>query len=290
MTLKPPNTSSAASKRLGAYAKATGIPGEVVRALFDLFYDLDSAFGREAHGWINGKHAPPGPEPLLEKVAAYLKVAPDFEVSRDDALSGLLDAHQRLDAMELWRAFHRGVPAKDGTALSRFSSWHYLRGATREALAKLDWNGDSFGMKAVASSVFRKVFRAGSVDRGSPFFCYCDLLFPLGASHHAAKPWLSSLLDALTRAGHEAKLTELVGAMTGRVKADKHFKQTVLEALAYAGVIRVRGHDVEDLFLPDWYHHYASHHYANEWAFPLRFWSEKGGTIAKDRVPLSGRV
>jgi hypothetical protein len=101
-------------------------------------------------------------------------------------------------------------------------------------------------------------------------------------------PWVRRLLEAIASLPAESKLTDLLGCTKGLVKGDKHFKQSILEALAYAGALRIRGLDVGSMFLPQHRDATSAHFYSNEWAFPLRLWTDRGGEVDLAVLPNGG--
>ncbi|MEM9982588.1 MAG: hypothetical protein AAF734_08835, partial [Bacteroidota bacterium] len=69
-------------------------------------------------------------------------------------------------------------------------------------------------------------------------------------------------------------LSDLLNTCKGILKGDKFFKQRALQALSYAGKLKVNDIDVAKIYLPESRDTLARHFYSNEWTYPLRMWHE----------------
>lgn len=273
-------------RRIRALAKATRVPLPIVHALCDLRWDFDPGWDGEPLGWIEA-HAPGLRAQRLLEVAVHLGLEADVTVSRGAAVEAVLAAHSTFDDARLWSDLEVAGATKNTALLSRFATWHYLRGLDRERLEGLAWEDGEGDLWSIASALFLKVFRAGAVDRASLIYAFCDLTLPLAEDSRVveAQPWIRRLLIKIDAVGPEAKLTDLIRCTTGLVKGDKYFKQSILEALAFAGALRVREIDVAGMFLPAHHDDTSSHFHSNEWRYPLNFWTQNGGDVDLSVLP-----
>ena len=70
-------------------------------------------------------------------------------------------------------------------------------------------------------------------------------------------------------------LSDLIKLIAPYCKGNKYFRQDVLTALSFSGLLHIPGHDVQNLYLPDCQERYSKHFMSNEWAYPMRFWNEQ---------------
>ena len=69
-------------------------------------------------------------------------------------------------------------------------------------------------------------------------------------------------------------LSDLLAALAPYCTGNKKFRQEVLQALSYAGLLPVHGHPMREQYLPDCQNQYSTHFMSNEWSYPLRFWND----------------
>ena len=67
---------------------------------------------------------------------------------------------------------------------------------------------------------------------------------------------------------------DFAAAIAPYCTGNKKFRQEVLQALSYAGLLQVNGHPVCEQYLPDCQNQYSTHFMSNEWSYPLRFWND----------------
>ena len=279
------NSSAKAQRRIAALSATSGYPEDVVRALACVTWDFDAEIG-----WVSSDPSSPGISDALAVVAAHLRIAVDFDLTRIVAVEEVLAALARADMESLWRGFIDGVSAKSYAHLSEFATHHYLRNATALRLQALDWDASRPRLLQIARCLFLKLFRGGAVDRGCLDYVWCDLKFTLEHELPARDrtPWLGGLVAAVESA-QPSGLSQLVACGKGLIPGDKHFKQEVLQALAYADVLRMPQHPVLGVFLPEHQQHLSGHFYSNEWTYPLRFWPEQPGIVNRAAIPTAYR-
>ena len=277
------NQSEVARRKLGSLAKASGLPVEVATSLANFTWDYDPGLSGEATGWVTDDGRGPVAKDQLERLARYLGLPIDFALTREAAGRALLRAQEEADEEALWKTFLAAVTAKSYAWLSPFASYFYLRGLTVENLASLAWETEPVRLVEIARKLFLKLFRGGAIERCNLAYLWCDRVLAIGTppASSLGTSWLPGLLDALASLPPKSGLADLIKACKGHVPGDKFFKQEVLQALCYAGVIRVNALPVEAIFLPDRRDQLSPHFYANEWTFPLRFWSSNGGVVKR---------
>ena len=279
---RDPNQSPVAARKLKRLARTAGLPVELVRFLASTIYDFDPV-GRESRGWIGGRASirdddvPDEARPLFARLPTAL--------SRDAATQAVLEALASHDGPTLWRALQRAGASGSYRHLSPFATAHYLRNASRERLATLSWPDAPIRREDLVRFLFLKVFRGGSVDRDQLLYAYADLVVPLpDTPPPPPSPWVHELASDLAQAP-PAKLSDLIACARRHTKGDKYFRQTLLEALSYAGVLRVEGYE-SSTFWPEHGAALARHFYSNEWTVPLRFWAERGRHVDPSVVPV----
>lgn len=285
------NSSPRADRAINKLARNNGVDPALVRILAKLSWDFDPLSKRESRGWVRCD------DELLEEAAADLErlgaaigLPGDRRVEQREAIERTLAALNSIDPVECWRRFLAGAVNHDAAAVSEAATFHYLRNATATRLAASSWERD-LDRIAVAKNLFLKLFRAGSVDRDRLAYAYTDLCI-VGLYQRvapSASDWLPTLARRIDALGSGSSLGDLLGCTKGLLGGDKYFRQTVLESLSFAGVLRIDALVDDDTFLPEHSNRLAKHFYSNEWRFPLRFWSEEGGRVDWERLEqLSG--
>ena len=265
------NTSDKAARKLGAIAKAAGLPCEVVEYLFAFHWNMDGHEGT----WVYERD--------LEKNGDFYRrynflfdafMVHSGALSRADMIAALYQKLEQTDEAALLRDFIAGAAAKDYGRVSQFATYWYLRNATEAKLATLDGPAEDYKPGVLLYNIFLKLFRGGAIERYRLDYVYADLVhaFPPNAPSGNAGDWLRSFLDELAASPDRTSLSGLRALLKKHLKGDRHFLQTVLEALSYAGYLKVHGHPIADIFIPDHRNKLSPHGNSNEWTYPLRFW------------------
>jgi len=280
------NSSDFAVKKLRALSKGSGLDVDLVRALANFTWDYDrDVWPKESNGWVEADPTDRGRDEGAAVVAAGLGLDPTWSVAGADLVSLVLAAHSAVNETELWCEFCGAVSSKSYWGLSRFATYWWLHGATPELLAGLVASEAGYAIPDLARLLFLKLFRGGSLERSNLLYAWADLT-GLGQPE-SGKAKASQVVHELAAAvGDEprASLKDLLAACKGVIGGDKLFKQEVLQALSYSGILRVDGHPVSGTWLPDAQNTLSSHFYSNEWTYPLRFFGETGGGFNTDAI------
>lgn len=281
------NQSDTARRKLKNLAKATGVDLELVAALANFTWDYDPGPSNEALGWVKPGSGGNAAKKQLTWIAERLSLSPDFSLLRNQAEKELIQAHSRLSSDELSSKFLAAAAVGNYAHVSEFASYHYLRGLNKSRAASLGWRAKSIGIAEIARNLFLKLFRGGSIERGDLDYLWCDLVLQLSCEtlvREAQESWLEPLLTSIEALPPGSGLKDLLASCKGLVGGDKYFKQEVLQALAYAGVLAVNSFPVNEMFIPELRNKLCPHFYSNEWSFPLRFWSTNGGSVNRTAI------
>ena len=147
--------------------------------------------------------------------------------------------------------------------------WNYDK-VGREAMGWVTPAADADFAAAIAKQLFFKVFSA--YHDCHPYVC---LVLPLPYTQTSYTPsrWLDDFLAAVQH-NPPPTLSDLLAALAPHCTGNKKFRQEVLQALSYAGLLQVNGHPVREQYLPDCQNQYSTHFMSNEWSYPLRFWND----------------
>jgi hypothetical protein len=282
------NQSPAAQRKLKSLAKSTGVDVDFVTALANFTWDYNPGDGSEPLGWVtNGKPGAAAKE-QLNWIAERIGLESDFVLTREQAAKDLIKQHAKQSPQTVWSRFLSAAAGKNYGPVSEFASHYYLRGLNKTNVVSLSWGRQSnVGMVEIARNLFLKFFRGGSIERDDLSYLWCDMTIPIAYSEGDSKPsgWLDQLLTSIEALPAKSGLKDLLGCCKDTVGGDKFFKQEVLQALAYADVLRVAGLPVTTMFLSDHCDELSPHFYSNEWTFPLRFWSTNGGGVNRGAIP-----
>lgn len=278
--MTPPNASPAADRKLRRLGGLAGLDTSIVRVLASGTWDYDPDPRGAQRGWLEG---PAILDDATDEAIALVGSLPEV-LTRDRAVAEVLAALEAADDVLLERELAHAGATGSYRHLSPFATVHFLRHATEERLASL-WRDRPVGREDLVRDLFLKVFRGGSVDRDDLAYCWVDLVVDLpDVAHEQPVPWWPALLDAIEGPPMAQGLTELVARARPHTRGDRHFRQTLLEALSYAGWLEVGGWARDRRFWPDHQGALARHSSANEWTVPLRFWTERGGRVVRERA------
>jgi hypothetical protein len=267
------NQTETAKKKIANIAKNNDLDFELVYLIISFYWNYDERF-REAIGWVNQKNIITDEEynKRHEKIIGKLNLT-DKSLDKNCVIEKIYGKINELDKGTINNNFLYGSQNKNYCYVSEYASYYYLTNATIEKLATLDWNGGKLTKDNIVEKIFLKIFRGGSVDRHDLKYLYSDLIIDLPYNEPAnnVEDWAKEFTKDL-----EGKtLTELIKELRQYCKGDKYFLQTILESLSYSGKIEVKGHSVKNKFIPDYRNELSEHFYANEWAYPLRFWKKE---------------
>lgn len=284
------NQSDSAKRKLKNISKNNNLPLDFVTTLYNFNWDLDPVRPTESIGWVHPEQYTQSQfEQGAEIVCNHLGIDKNkIEISKKQVIHNLINVLKTIDKNELLENFLIAGETGNKCYLSEFSTVHYLNNYSEEKLFKLgktdkllDTKNDvidydeKYTMEDFISFLFVKVFRAGSIERGSLFYCYTDLCFdlPYIKQLKSENNWINTLVTNIEKQDN-SKLSDLIKNCKSIVKGNKYFKQSVLEALSYSGDLKVKGIDVSKIFIPFYKDELASHFYSNEWKYPLRMWNE----------------
>lgn len=276
------NQTDTARRKLKSLAEASCLDIEFVSALANFTWDYDPQYRNEAIGWVSNDTLSRAAEEQLHWIAESLGLRPDFKLEQDQAVKELIQAHRDMSASKVWANFCVAAATKNYGRVSEFASHNYLRGIDDSTARHLSWNEKGVGMIEIARNLFLKLFRGGQIEREDLAYSWCDLVVPLQYAEpqpSKAAPWVEELLVYIESLPPNSGLKDLIDCCKGLVGGDKSFKQVVLQSLAYADVLRVTGLSVREMFIAERRDELSPHFYSNDWTFPLRFWSTKGGTV-----------
>jgi hypothetical protein len=91
---------------------------------------------------------------------------------------------------------------------------------------------------------------------------------------------LNGIIDSIRSLKSDAQLTQLIAALQGKLKSNKHERMILLETFGYAGILKPSGHfSYKDKYLNYDYVNITQtvEFYKREWAYPVRFWTGNDG-------------
>ena len=266
------NLTEKAKKKLAIIAKNNKLDDTLVSYLFSFHWNYD---GPEGGTWVYERE--------LSHDAAYKSRyeyivhtlgLPEKTRTRDEVINTLYYKLRNTDETVLRQRFLAGAASMSYGYVSEFASYWYLRNATTDRLETLNWQGDSYSFRQLADNLFFKLFRGGAIERYNLDYLYTDLVveLPYQPAPTSNADWLTPFVGSVIDRPVKPALSNLRTMLKPYCKGDKHIRQTILEALSYAGHLTVENHPVESLFIPDYRNSLATHVNTNEWTYPLRFW------------------
>lgn len=266
------NQTNKAKKKLVSIAKNNGLDPTLVSYLFSFHWNYD---GREGGTWVYDRDLLPDADYHSRYKYLFTTLGlPQKPLSQEEVIATLHQTLACTDETSLRQHLLVGVVSGSYCRVSEFASYWYLRNATTDKLATLDWTADTCGPRQIADNLFFKLFRGGSIERYNLDYLYTDLIveLPYQLPSVPKADWLSSFIESVADSPQKPTLSDLRTMLKPYCKGDRYFRQTVLEALSYAGYLKVEDHPVETLFIPDYRNKLSAHVNTNEWTYPLRFW------------------
>lgn len=262
------NQSTGAKRTISNMAKAMRLDAEWLHTLLSLHWNYDKK-GREAMGWVE-LETDDALQAAYEKVLSVFRL-PETPISPNEAAEAVLHTLSHTDETALQQRFTAAAKRGDFAVVQELRTYHYHRNATAERLLKV-WD-KPLTAEYIAGKLFYKVFSAyHAVD---PYVC---LVLPMPYTQTDFEPtdWVGEFIGKV-RAAHTEKptLSDLIKLIAPYCKGNKYFRQDVLTALSFSGLLHIPGHDVQNLYLPDCQERYNKHFMSNEWAYPMRFWNEQ---------------
>ena len=263
------NQSTSAKRTISNMAKAMRLDAEWLHTLLSLHWNYDKE-GREAMGWVELK-TDDALQAAYEKVLSVFRL-PKPSIPPNEAAEAVLHTLSHTNETALLQRFAAAAKRGDFAVVQEFRTYHFHRNATAERLLKI-WDR-SLTAEYIASKLFYKVFSAyHAVD---PYVC---LVLPMPYAQIDFEPtgWVDEFIGKVhnTEPAEKSTLSDLVKLIAPYCKGNKYFRQNVLTALSFAGLLQIPGHDVQNLYLPDCQERYSKHFMSNEWAYPIRFWNEQ---------------
>ncbi len=270
------NQTDTAKRKLKNIAKNNNLPLEFVTTLYNFKWDLDPIWRTESYGWVSSKQYTEEQFKQAKKVICkYLDIDLNFKLTKEEIIKKLINTYNDIDERNILNRFLIGVENKNNVYVSEYATFHYLKNLTENNLLSLD-SEETYDTTDVFHYVFLKIFRGGRIERYNLFYVFTDLFFKLPFIEKEEKynnQWYRDLMKTIEE-NKPNKLTDLIKSCKGFIRGDKHFKQMVLESLSYSGELKVKGINVENIFIPNFRNELASNFYSNEWTYPLRMWNE----------------
>ncbi len=198
-------------------------------------------------------------------------------ISKAQIITAILEKLNSLDDSILHKYFTYGTTHKNYCFISEYASYHYLANATKKSLNTLDLYSPELILSDIIDWIFAKIIAGGGINRYNLGYLYADLVIELPYKKEIieGENWDETFILKVNEKREDMKLSDLASTLKQFCKGDKYFIQTILEALSYSGILMVDNHSVENKFIPDYRNELSPHFYANEWTYPLRFWSKK---------------
>jgi hypothetical protein len=267
------NQSEKAKKKIANIAKNNNLEYELVYPIMSFYWNYDE-WAREALGWVDIENIKIDDE-YNKKYETIYKILglTDETFDKNYVAEKIYNKIKEIDEKTLENNFLEGSQNKNYCYISEYASFYYLTNASVEKLQTLDWSEEKLTRENIIFNIFKKIFRGGSVDRYNLKYLYTDLVvkLPYKKIVNHINDWTKEFIQNI-----EAQtLTDLIKEVKQYCKGDKYFYQTILEALSYCGKLKIKGHEIENKFIPDFRNELSKNFYANEWTYPLRFWSTK---------------
>ncbi len=270
------NQSDTAKRKLSNIAKNNRLPLAFVTILYNYNWDLDTD-GRESIGWVASDQYTE--KDLLEgraRILAFLGKKEAPHLKKEHIVEEFIATYKEVEQQALETKLLIAGETKNNAYLSEYATFHYLTHLSAEKLIPLAPKG-AYKPNDLIKYLFLKVFRGGGIERANLFYCYTDLCIRLPYEQKEIpikNNWIATLLQKISVEKPQT-LSDLLNSCKGILRGDKFFKQRVLQALSYAGKLKVNDIDVAKIYLPEFRDTLASHFYSNEWTYPLRMWNER---------------
>jgi len=275
------NQTDKAKKKITKFALKNNLEYDFVYLLFSLCWNYDDELYDEGF-WVQDLVKDKEYNERIDIICKILKLD-NNPIDKNYVVETIYKQLMNLNKGILENNFLIGSQNENYPYVSKYASYHYLANATVDRLKTLDWKHGIFEGKnkgildseTIIVNVFRKIFRGGSVDKDTLDFLYTDFAIelPYLDKKYNVFDWTNEYLRIIDQ--EKDTLTDLIKKLKQYCKGNKQFLQTILEALSYSGKIKVKGHGIENKFIPDYRNEKSKHDNSNDWTYPLRFWNGK---------------
>lgn len=264
------NTTDKAKKKIQGIAKSNNLDYDLVYYIFCFHWNYDGIEGR----WVTELDKDVEYQHRYKFICDELKLNQE-NLTKTQIIEDIYNKLNSLNETTIAENFIFGATQKNYCLVSEYASFYYVANATKEKLNTLEWKSADLTLENIVQQLFLKFFRGGSVDRYNLEYLYADLTINLPYQHQIVKnqDWTKDFIKKVDNNREKLKLSDLRNIVKEFCKGDKYFLQTILEALSYSDTLKVENHSIKDIFVPDFRNKLSSHFYANEWTYPLRFWS-----------------
>lgn len=265
------NITDKAKRKIKKIAINNNLDYDLVYSIFCFNWNYDGAEGK----WVYDIDQNEDSQNRYKFIFDSLKL-PQESLTKNQVVDEIYNHLKKVKKDELYKKFISGAVQGNYCLISEYSSFHYLTNLTKEKLSTLEWKSEKMTNENIVEKLFLKIFRGGSVDRYCLEYLYADLVIDLPYQNQMIRneDWVENFVKRVDENGEEINLTGLVNILKGFCKGNKNYLQTVLEALSYSDIIKVKNHSVNHIFIPDFRNKLSAHFYSNEWTYPLRFWNE----------------
>jgi len=263
------NVTDKSKKKIQSIAKNCNLDFDLVYYLFSFHWNFDGLEG----DWVNNLEKDKEYKKRQSLICENLKIE-HTKLDKNQVVESIQKNLSAADRNLLKNNFIYGSANRNYCLVSEFASYYYLNNSSIDKLYSLDWETKEYNIECVIKNLFFKVFRGGSVDRYRLEYLYADLIInmPYSVLSSDTEDWSINFISEVEKNEEKVSLTDLKTLLKPYLKGDKYFLQTILEALSYASILKVAGHSIEDIFIPDYRNKLSEHNFANEWTYPLRFW------------------
>jgi hypothetical protein len=264
------NKTEKAKKKITKIARNNALDFEFVYQILSFYWNYDGDEG----AWVKNVETDNEYNKRQENIRIKLNLANE-EISKNNAVETILIELKETNKNELENKFLYGAQYGNYCSVSEYASFHYLNNGNTDKLNTLNWKTEKINNKEIIRNIFYKIFRGGSIERYNLEYLYADLIIKLPYNNVEINTnnWLKEFEKDIK--ANNLKLSDLIVKLKQYCKGDKHYLQTILEALSYSGIIKVKNYGIENKFIPDYRNELSKHYYSNEWTFPLRFWNER---------------
>ena len=264
------NTTDKAKKKIQGIAKSNNLDYNLVYYIFCFHWNYDGIEGT----WVTEVDKDDEYQNRYKFICDELKLNKE-NLTKTQIIEDIYNRLNTLKETTITESFIFGATQKNYCLVSEYASFYYLANATKEKLNTLECKSVDLTLETIVKQLFLKFFRGGSVDRYNLEYLYADLIINLPYQNQIVKneDWTKNFIKKVDENREKLKLADLRNIVKEFCKGDKYFLQTILEALSYSDTLKVENHSVKDIFVPDFRNKLSSHFYANEWTYPLRFWS-----------------
>lgn len=272
------NSTDYAKRKISTLSKLSGLGEQLILSVASITWDYDRDISpKESNGWVAGVELP---KEAAEFVSNELGIVGNELPDCASMVSEIQNAVGNAQRQDIQQEFEYALEKASYWQLSRYSTINYLRGINSGVIRHLDQVVPT-SLEELCRLIFMKIFRGGAIERDKIGYAWVDLCLnvPQEPRFPKATGNLAKLIRELCDLAPFVTISDLLKACKGALPGDKYYKQEVLQALSYAGIITVVGHEISRVFTPELKDHLAPHFYSNEWSYPLRFVSSDAKAV-----------